>query len=373
MYPARSLIAELEDAIQSGSKDKRVETLRRVTDLFVTGADRFNDEQIEVFDDVLGQLIKRIEARALAELSNRLAPISNAPLETVKRLAKDGDIAVAKSMLTKSPRLSDQDLIEVALTKTQAHLVAISTRPQITTLVTDVLLQRGNDLVVHKLAENPGAHFSESGFAVLVKRAESDEHLAEKVGLRLDIPLRLFRELLLRATEAVRSRLLASADLESRDRIQRVLAAINEDSNRKAGILHEHDFAKAQARVSAMQSKGKLDDAAFFELAKSGRYAEMVAALALLSGASITLIEKLLQSEYLGAYLIPCRASRLAWPTVRLILTCRTVGRKTSADDLEQAQVDYIKLSNSSAERILRFWQVRQTTSHEAAAVARAQ
>ncbi|MFZ3360811.1 MAG: DUF2336 domain-containing protein, partial [Xanthobacteraceae bacterium] len=179
MYPARSLIAELEDAIQSGSKDKRVETLRRVTDLFVTGADRFNDEQIEVFDDVLGQLIKRIEARALAELSNRLAPISNAPLETVKRLAKDGDIAVVESMLTKSPRLSDQDLIEVALTKTQAHLVAISTRPQITTLVTDVLLQRGNDLVVHKLAENPGAHFSESGFAVLVKRAESDEHLAE--------------------------------------------------------------------------------------------------------------------------------------------------------------------------------------------------
>ena len=75
----QSLIGELEAAIQSGSKDKRVDTLRRITDLFVADADRFNDQQIGVFDDVLGHLIKRIEGRALAELSERLAPISNAP------------------------------------------------------------------------------------------------------------------------------------------------------------------------------------------------------------------------------------------------------------------------------------------------------
>ena len=81
-------IAELDDAIKSGSKDKRVETLRRITDLFVAGADRFNDNQIEVFDNVLGRLIERIEARALVELGQRLAPINNAPLEVVRRLAR---------------------------------------------------------------------------------------------------------------------------------------------------------------------------------------------------------------------------------------------------------------------------------------------
>ncbi|HTP92554.1 MAG TPA: hypothetical protein VMJ52_12510, partial [Xanthobacteraceae bacterium] len=66
MDPGQSLIAELEDAIQSGSKDKRIDALRRITDLFVADADRLNDQQIDVFDDVLGHLIKRIEARALA-------------------------------------------------------------------------------------------------------------------------------------------------------------------------------------------------------------------------------------------------------------------------------------------------------------------
>ena len=79
MGAPQSIIAELEEAIQSGSQDKRVETLRRVTDLFLSGADRLNDSQIAVFDDVLGLLIKRIESKAMIELSARLAPVDNAP------------------------------------------------------------------------------------------------------------------------------------------------------------------------------------------------------------------------------------------------------------------------------------------------------
>ena len=95
MLQDQSLIAELESAIDSGSKDKRVDALRRITDLFVADADRLNDQQIDVFDDVLSHLIKRIEGRALAELSQRLGPVNNAPLEVVRQLARNDDIAVA--------------------------------------------------------------------------------------------------------------------------------------------------------------------------------------------------------------------------------------------------------------------------------------
>jgi hypothetical protein len=80
--PAHSrLIADLEGAINSGSSDRRVETLRRVTDLFLVDAARMSDAQIELFDDVLCHLIKKIEIKAVAELSARLAPLDNAPLE----------------------------------------------------------------------------------------------------------------------------------------------------------------------------------------------------------------------------------------------------------------------------------------------------
>ncbi len=279
MDAGKSLIADLEDAIQSGSKDRRVETLRRITDLFVADADRLSDQQIDVFDDVLGHLIKRIEGKALAELSRRLGPIGNAPIDVVRTLARDDNIVVAEPVLTTSARLSDSDLIDIASTKTQAHLLAISARRQIGSAVTDALLQRGDRDVFHKLAGNSGAHFSDNGFETLVRHSESDAQLAEKVGLRLDVPLRLFRELLLRATEAVRARLLALAGPENRSQIQRVLSAISEDAQHEAGF--QNDYAKAHTSVADMRTAGQLNEAAIFEFAKNGRYAEIVAALSL--------------------------------------------------------------------------------------------
>lgn len=57
MTPSQSLIVELESAVQGSSHARRVETLRRVTDLFFTAADRYTEEQVGLFDDVLGRLI----------------------------------------------------------------------------------------------------------------------------------------------------------------------------------------------------------------------------------------------------------------------------------------------------------------------------
>lgn len=365
MNAGQSLIAELEDAIQSGSKDKRVETLRRITDLFVADSDRLSDQQIDVFDDVLGHLIKRIEAKALAELSRRLAPINNAPIDVVRRLARDDNIVVAEPILAVSARLSDNDLIDIANTKTRAHLLAISARPQIGEAVTDALLQRGDRDVFRILAGNSGANFSERGFAALIRHAEVDEQLAEKVGLRLDVPLRLFRELLLRATEAVRARLLALAGPENRTHIQGVLATISEDAHHEASRQSEHDYAKAHARVTAMQAEGRLEEAAVFDFAKAGQYAEIVAALSLLCSAPMPLVENLLQSRHREAILIPCKAAQLQWPTVRAILNCRSIAGKVSDLDVDSARTDFIKLSPSGALRVLRFWQVRHTVASE--------
>jgi len=122
MSAQQSLIAELEDAIKSGSPEKRVETLRRVTDLFLNDADRLNEAQVGLFDDVLCHLIKRIETKTLAELSGTLAPIDNSPIdnspiEVIRRLARNDEIAVAGPVLAQSARLTSDDLIEIAGSK----------------------------------------------------------------------------------------------------------------------------------------------------------------------------------------------------------------------------------------------------------------
>jgi uncharacterized protein (DUF2336 family) len=97
--PAHSIIVELEDAVAHGPPAKRVRTLRQVTDLFLQDAERFSEEQVKVFDDVLCLLVARVETRARAELSKRLAPVDYAPFEIIQHLAWDDEIAVAGDVL----------------------------------------------------------------------------------------------------------------------------------------------------------------------------------------------------------------------------------------------------------------------------------
>jgi len=83
-----SLFDELDAALQSGSSKKRVAMLRQVTDLFLSETDRLNEEQIGVFDGVLIQAIERIEARTLAEISERLAPVARALIDLALNRAR---------------------------------------------------------------------------------------------------------------------------------------------------------------------------------------------------------------------------------------------------------------------------------------------
>src|SRR5258708_10170831 len=122
-----SLLPELEEVVQHGSAEKRAETLRGITSLFLESAPNFNDDHVALFDDVIGCLIEEIEAKALAELALRIAPVANAPAGVVSKLAKSDDIAVAGPVL-KAAKLADPDLKYIAETKSQAHLLALSSR-----------------------------------------------------------------------------------------------------------------------------------------------------------------------------------------------------------------------------------------------------
>ena len=116
-----SLLDELQTTLAHGTVARRVETLRRVTDLFISGAVEFADDQIALFDDVFQCLIHHIETSAKALLSNRLAPVDRAPPLTVRALAFDDLIEVAAPVLSMSERLDDETLIETARHKSQAH------------------------------------------------------------------------------------------------------------------------------------------------------------------------------------------------------------------------------------------------------------
>lgn len=365
MSARQSLMDELEEAVSSGSRDKRVDTLRRITDLFLTAPAQLNTEQIGVFDDVLTHLIARVETRARAELAKRLAPVDQAPADAMRKLAFDDEITVAGPVLAQSKRLSTDDLVDIAQQKGQGHLLAIAGRSTIDQRVTDVLIDRGDGAVVHTLATNTGAAFSENGYSTLVKRAEGDESLVEKLGRRLDMPLQLFRDLLLKATEAVRARLLASASADRQDAIRKVLANISSE------IIAENPTARniedAQRLVQMMKETGRLTEGELMRFARQHKYDEAIAGLATLCAVPFDLVDRLMDNERSDALLVPCRAAGLGWLTVRALLELRSARRPVAEHDIEAAAAEFKKLSVQTAGRVLRFWQVRQTVAAQTA------
>ncbi len=350
-----SIIAELEDAVRNGSSEKRVGTLRQVTDLFLHEGDRLSEDQVQVFDDVLCILIARVESRAKAELSQRLAPLDYAPFEVIQHLARDNDIAVAGEILANSSRLRTSDLVEIASTRGQDHLFAISSRSNLPEAVTDVIVDRGERKVIRKLANNASARFSDAGYSGIVARAETDDDLIEILGLRIDLPLKFLRELLRRATDAVRARLMSVAPPELQEEIKRILKAI-------ASVVQDdtsaRDFNRAEQLVKLLKGMNELDDAAIVKFAETKKFDEVSASLAILNNVPTEMMARLLEGPRADLILIPCKAAGLSWQTVESVLQNRPVKPKIDELTMKVAFKDYGKLSVETAQRTLRFWQV---------------
>jgi len=351
-----SLIDDLETAIRQGNPASRVETLRRITDLFLHDADRLNDEQISVFDDVLCLLAEKIEKTALVELGSRLAPVDMSPIKVVRRLARDDQIEVAAPVLIGSRRLSTADLVEIVKTKSQDHLLAISERTTLEPTLTDALLVRGNQQVVSTLAKNAGAQFSDMGFTRLVERADGDDSLGELVGLRRDLPRNLLQELLRRATEAVKQKILSLVPPERRQEVERMITKISQ----KIGRNSQDDYGEAERFVAALAAAGELDEAALLTFVRKRQKVELAAAIARLSSSPTSVVVQLLSGHRNDAILLPCKAAQLSWPTVEFILYDKLAGQRAIDEIIALARKDYAKLTVPTAQRTLRFMNVHE-------------
>jgi uncharacterized protein (DUF2336 family) len=363
--PSENLLDELQFTLAHGTVARRVETLRRVTDLFISGAVEFSNEQIALFDDVFQCLMLHIETSAKALLANRLAPIDTAPPLTVRTLAFDDVIEVAGPVLSRSERLDDEALIETARNKSQAHLMAISTRRVLSGAVTDVLVLRGNDEVIQSAVNNPGAEFTERGFNRLVNRAEGDDNLATCLGLRPTIPRHLYLKLIAKASVTVRARLEAAHPQRAGD----VSNAVGEATRRTraASSAVSQQTAVAHALVKSLFEDGRLDEYQVASFAEAGKFDETNASIAALANVPVLIAESMMVETRAEGVMILAKVAGMTWSTVRAIIKMRDALSAGEPTDLAVSKDTYERLRPSTAQQVLRFHRMQQTAPAPAA------
>jgi uncharacterized protein (DUF2336 family) len=358
---SENLLDELQDTLTHGTVARRVETLRRVTDLFISGAVDYSDDQVGLFDDVFQCLIVHIEVSAKALLSNRLATIDTAPPLTIRALAFDDLIEVAAPVLSRSERLDDEALIETARNKSQAHLMAISTRRVLSGAVTDVLVLRGNDEVIQSTVNNPGAEFSERGFTRLVDRAAGDDDLATCVGLRPTIPRHLYLKLIAKASATVRSRLEAANPRQAAE----VPTAVREATRlaRSAPSSVTQQTAIAHALVKSLFEDGRLDERQVEAFAEARKFDEANAAIAALANVPLSTAENMMVEARAEGVMILAKVAGMSWTTVKAIISMRDQLAGSGPTDLHNSKDTYERLRPSTAQQVLRFHRMQQATT----------
>ena len=355
----RSIIAEIEGTFASGSADKQADILRRVTDLFLAGADSYSEDHIDLFDGVISRIAEKIETKARAELAHRLAPAPNAPPMTVRTLAHDESIEVAGPILSLSNRLSDEDLLAIASGNSQDRLLAISKRSTLSEKVSDVLVTHGNRDVVLSVTRNEGARISDAGYTKLVDRSINDEVLAICVSMRKDIPQEHFNTLIAKASEVVFEKLAAS-NPHAVYEVHKVLTDIT-GQDPSAQPKSKRDYHQAAAQFDAVRHSGAPVDPVVCEYAKNGKFEETVAALSALSGAPIKLVESVMNDARPDSdfALILAKAAGLSWPTVKQICILRRKVFRFSPQAMESARHNFERLQAKTAQRLVRFYNQR--------------
>ena len=359
-----SIFGEVESALREASGERRVEVLRRVTDLFVSQAEQCTEEQSELFDGVLNRLIKDIEDRAIAELSARMAPLANAPAGTVRALARHDNIDISGPVLAYSERLTDGDLVDIAKSKGQAHLASIAARTRLNVAVTDVLVDRGDASVANRLASNSGALISNIGMSKLVMRSDGDDRLTESLANRADIPPHHYQNLLSQATDVVREKLLQSTPPERQQAIKAVLSRIA--AQVASPTISREQYREAQRLINAFSQDTELLKAKVFEFAMKRKVPEVIVGLSILSGVPSDQLDRLFVVPNAVGLLAVCRSVLLDWDNVRPIVRISAASDASESLGVEQLAEQYNALSPASAQRLLRFWLTRQKVTKAA-------
>jgi uncharacterized protein (DUF2336 family) len=253
------------------------------------------------------------------------------------RLAGDDDVDVAKLVLTLSPVLTDADLASIAVTHSQAHLVAIAKRTTLSQTVTEVLVERGDAHVLRTVSGNEGASFSDGGLSRLIERSADDIVVTQNLATRADRLPSSQAERVLRITQtagdAAAAQPLAKQARARRLEVRILLADLRDKRTHIDDVL----------LVLAEQDRA-------FDLA------QVIGAVSDLTAAQV--LRALLQPDVSGIA-VACRASGGSQKGFGAILALRAQRLNLSAQRLQTERASYAEVTPEISERAMRFLKVR--------------
>ncbi len=363
----RTRLEQLVDLAGEKSSDRRRELLREITDVFLTEPENLNATESQYFGEIMGKVAYDLESEVRVELANRLASEAAAPPELVRQLAND-EIQVAQPVLAQSPVLGEDDLIEIAASKSQEHLFAITKRPHISEKLSDVLVDKGDDRVVHGLVKNQNAKIGEATMGKVVARAEGSELLHKPLIDRPDLPADMMKEMLSYVSESLKNEILEQTNHVNSDKLKEIISDVETSIEERANA-NKDVRSKPEFLIDQLMRSGDLNEAKLCELARQKMVPEYICALARLADIDMATAKRAILDRSGEGLAIICKACGFEQSTYSATINNIWPESERSIEQSCRMIALYQQVTPETAQRVMRFWKVRQQ-SEDATATA---
>ena len=338
----------------------RTELIDQLSDMFLDGAEKHSENEEDLFTDVLTDLINDVDQEAQIRVSNRFADHDNTPRPMARRLAFS-EAEVAAPVLERSSVLTEDDLVEVAETQSEDHLMAITRRPELSERLTDAIIDRDMDAPISSAARNLGAKFSDNGYEAMLQKAESGaREISEALSFRNDVPADVADRLMGNLPPAAKVRflsLMCNDEAEAAEMIRRAASTVETSTRlKRAGHM------EASALVAEIDAGKRQAADALVELAEERKVDPVCHILGYMSDLTSKYVQNVIHKPEATAFVILCRAIDLEEPVFRSLFEMRA-NLLMKRYDFEKAVEDYLLIDKALAVQTLEHLRRKEATS----------
>ncbi|MCG8544034.1 MAG: DUF2336 domain-containing protein [Alphaproteobacteria bacterium] len=260
--------------LSDASAEARADTAAKVAGEFETGA--LSESERAIAEEIFRVMAKDVEVLVRETLSESIRDIPDVSSDIARVLAEDENDSVALPILEFSKALSDEDLVDIIDTCAPNRHVAIAQREEVSTTVSEAIVDKGDEDAVVALVSNSGAEIKEQTFDKVVDKYGESERVQAPLVKRETLPLTVAERLVTKVSDSLKEYLVTHHELspevasdlllESRERAVVRLLSGDEDHPDVGDLVKQMD---AHGRLSASIILRALctGDLSFFESA----------------------------------------------------------------------------------------------------------
>lgn len=269
----------------------RAETAAKVASDFTK--EDLTEKERAMAEDIFRLMVKDAEVRVREALAQNLKENPAVPHDVAVSLARDVD-TVALPILQFSEVLTDDDLMEIVTSQGATKQIAIAQRDTVSAVISDALVESGNEEVVTSLVSNRGADISEKSFSAVVDKFGDSEKVQGAMVYRPKLPVTIAERLVTLVSEKLREELSQRHELDPTVSTDLILQARERATISLSSMGDETDLGKL---ISQLKENGRLTPSLVLRALCMGDLSFYEFSVAELAGLSVENVRKLIHDS----------------------------------------------------------------------------